>query len=118
MLVKGKGGVAEFSEDNAGDPAIRQLMSKVKYEADSKYEVKDMPAWLQIMLKSGARLTHEVPQVRGDARNPVPLPELMEKFEANTAFLSAAHRSRITDDIMAFEKRSDVRSFMTRLAAA
>lgn len=118
MFVKGRAGVAEFSEQYASDPAIRQLMSKVEYCAEPSYEVKDMPGWIEVTLKNGSRHTHEIPQVRGDARNPVLLQELMGKFEANTGFLAAARRTRIAEEILAFEKLPDIRPFMSRLAAA
>lgn len=118
MLVKGKAGVADFSEQNAADPAIRELMSKVTYEPDAQYQVKDMPAWVEITLKNGERLQHEVPQVRGDARNPVPLNELLEKFHANTAFLGRAASTRIADDILQFDRLPHIHSFMMQLAGA
>ncbi len=53
----------------------------------------------------------------GNARNPVPLDELLEKFHANTDFLGRDARSRIGDEILALDALSDVRGFMASLAA-
>ncbi|MBI4195403.1 MAG: MmgE/PrpD family protein [Betaproteobacteria bacterium] len=115
MLVKGRAGVAEFSEQSFADPVIRQLMSCVRYESDSRYQVKDMPGWIEVTLKNGARHAFEVPAVRGDARNPVPLDELLQKFHANTEFLGRSTGSQIADEILALEELSDVRGLMSQL---
>lgn len=115
MLVKGKAGVAEFSEQTGADAEIKALMRKVTYRAESKYQVKDMPAWIEVTLKNGARHAFEVPQVRGDARNPVPLDELLQKFHANTEFLGRAAGSEIAETILRLEDSSDVRGLMARL---
>ncbi|MBI4190430.1 MAG: MmgE/PrpD family protein [Betaproteobacteria bacterium] len=117
MLTRGKAGVAEFSEQNAADPQIRQLMAKVSYAAEPKYEVKDMPGWIEVTLKDGKRHVHEIPEVRGNAKNPVALEELLDKFDANTSFLGAAASSRIADDILALDKQADIHGFMARLGA-
>jgi len=115
MLIRGKAGVAEFSEKVAADPKIRQLMAKVKYAVEPKYEVKDMPGWVEVTMKDGSRLVQEVPEVRGNAKHPIALAELLEKFSAGTASLGAAASSRIADDILALDKMADIRGFMARL---
>ena len=115
MLVRGRAGIAEFSADNAKDAQIRQLMAKISYVTDPGYQVKDMPGWVEVTLKDGAKHVHEVPEVRGDAKHPFTLAELRDKFNANTAFLGAAESRRIADDILALEKLADVRGLMARL---
>lgn len=116
MLVKGKAGAAEFSEQSFSDPRIRALMSRTSYAVEPKYEVKDMPGWIEVTLENGARHVYEVPEVRGNARSPVPLEELLEKFRAQTAFLGAAASTRIADDVLALETLPDIRGFMSRLS--
>lgn len=115
MLTKGKAGVAEFSAQSAADPQIRQLMAKVRYEAEPKYEVKDMPGWIEVTLKDGTQHRWEIPEVRGNAKNPVALEELLDKFNANTSFLGAAASSRIADNILDLQKMTDIRGFMASL---
>lgn len=116
MLAKGKAGVAEFSEKSFSDPMIRQLITRVRYEAEPKYEVKDMPGWIEVTLKDGTKHSWEIPEVRGNVRNPVSLDELLEKFHANTDFLGRAASSRIAADVMALDTLRDIRDFMGRLA--
>ena len=115
MLMKGKAGVAEFSEESFTDPVIRQLMARVSYEAYPKYQVKDMPGWIEITLKNGARHAFEVPEVRGNARNPVPLEEILQKFHANADFRGRSASSQIADEILALDGLADVRGLMSRL---
>ena len=90
-------------------------MAKVKYAVEPKYEVKDMPGWVEVTLKDGSRHVQEVPEVRGNAKHPIALEELLEKFNANTAFLGAAASSRIADEVLALDKQADIRGFMARL---
>lgn len=71
MLTKGQAGSEEFTEKYLSDPDIRELMGKVRYDVDPKYQVKDMPGWLAIMLKNGEKYTYELPCVRGDKANPI-----------------------------------------------
>ena len=117
MLARGKAGVAEFSEESFSDSVIRRLMTKVRYQAEPKYEVKDMPGWIEVTLEDGSRHSWEIPAVRGDARNPVALDELLEKFHANTGFLGRDEGSRIAGEILALDSSRDVRGFMERLLA-
>ena len=117
MLTRGKAGVAEFSEQSAADPQIRQLMAKVSYAAEPNYQVKDMPGWIEVTLNDGSRHVREVPEVRGNAKNPVALEELLDKFNANTAFLGAAASSRIADEVLALDKQADLHGFMALLGA-
>ncbi len=80
MLIRGKAGVAEFSAKVAADPKIRQLMAKVQYAVEPKYEVKDMPGWVEVTLKDGSRHVWEVPEVRGNSKHPIALEELLENL--------------------------------------
>ena len=115
MLIRGKAGVTEFSAKVAADPKIRKLMAKVQYAVEPKYEVKDMPGWVEVTLKDGSRHMWEVPEVRGNAKHPIALAELLEKFNAGTASLGAAASSRIADEILTLEKQVEIRSFMALL---
>jgi hypothetical protein len=43
------------------------------------------------------------------------LEELLEKFNANTAFLGAAASSSIADDALVLDRLADIHGFMARL---
>jgi 2-methylcitrate dehydratase PrpD len=107
MLAKGKGGSEEFSEKLLSDPDIRTLMAKVRYEVDPKYEVKDMPGWLEDTLKGGERLSHELPCVRGDSANPIHAREIREKFDANADFLPLEIRETLAAEVLRIDELGD-----------
>ena len=117
MLARGQAGIADFSAHNAADPHIRRLMAKISYTIEPAYQVKDMPGWIEITLNDGTRHVREVPRVRGDSTNPFSPAELLEKFNANTAFLDAAESQRIADDVLALDTLTDIRGLMVRLGA-
>lgn len=116
MLAKGKAGVVEFSEQSLTEPLIRRLMSKVSYRSEPRYQVKDMPGWIEVTLDDGARHVREIPEVRGNARSPVALEELLDKFHANTEFRGPSASSRIAEDILAMERLPELHGFMARLS--
>ena len=74
-----------------------------------------MPGWIEVTLKNETRHTREIPEVRGNARSPIDLKELLDKFHTNTSFLGASVSSRIADDILALDTMADVNGFMTRV---
>ena len=117
MLARGQAGIADFSAHNAADPQIRRLMAKISYVIEPAYAVKDMPGWIEVTLTDGTRHVREAPQVRGDSANPFSLAELLEKFNANTAFLDADESKRFADDILALDRLADIRGLMARLGA-
>ncbi len=117
MLARGEAGIADFTEHDASDPHIRQLMAKISYTVEPAYQVKDMPGWIEVTLADGTRHVREVPRVRGDSTNPFSPAELLEKFNANTAFVDVAKRKKIADEILGLDTLADIRVLMARLGA-
>ena len=108
MLVRGKAGSEEFAEDAIFDPAIRRVMGRVSYEVDPKYEVKDMPAWIEITTKRGEKHRHEIPVVHGGRENPIAPEALMEKFQSNTRPWGENRAKEIAAAIRRLESIPDV----------
>jgi 2-methylcitrate dehydratase PrpD len=117
MLAKGKAGVAEFSTQSFGDPVIRGLMGKVRYMVDPRYEVKDMPGWVEVTLRDGAKRVWEIPEVRGNMRHPIALEELLEKYHANTACIGREAASRVADAVLALDEADNLDAIMAQLKA-
>lgn len=118
MFVRGKAGLAEFSAPVASDPQIRELMAKVSFVVEPKFQVKDFPAAIDITMSDGSQHSWEVPEVRGDAKNPFTLEELLQKFNDNTAHLSASESSRIAGEALQLGGQTDVRRFMAGLGSS
>jgi 2-methylcitrate dehydratase PrpD len=112
MAVRGKGGVEEFSEKFLEDPEIGSLMTRVRYQVEPSLQVKDMPGWVTISLKSGNTIEHRIDRVRGDARHPVSRDELLEKFRQNTAMLSLKESEKIAETILSLERHERISDFV------
>ena len=118
MLTNGKAGLSEFLPEVLDDPTIRNLMSKVSYSVDPEFSVKNMPGSIEVILTDGRKCSWEVPQVRGDAANPISDDEILAKFYANTAFLSREISSRIAERILSFDRHDDFGDIMNELRAS
>jgi 2-methylcitrate dehydratase PrpD len=118
MLVTGKAGDDEFSEDVVADPAIRNLMNKTSYQIEPKYQVKDMSGWVEIQTRSGATYRHEIPVLHGDRTHPIPADALMQKFRTNAKALPAESVSEIAAAVQRLEKMADVGALMAKLGRA
>jgi 2-methylcitrate dehydratase PrpD len=118
MLAKGQAGSEEFAERMLGDPEIRALSEKVHYEVDPRYQVKDMPGWLEVTLANGRKFSHEQPVVRGNKANPIQPSEIKEKFNVNTAFLPRQMQAELVSNILALDELPEVGGLAAKFAAA
>jgi 2-methylcitrate dehydratase PrpD len=116
MLATGKAGTAEFSERSLRDPDINLLMAKVSYAIEPSFQVKDMPGWITVTLKSGDRLDHRIDRVRGDSLDPVDREELIGKFHDNTAALGREKGRRIAEGVFKFENLQGIDDLMEGLS--
>jgi 2-methylcitrate dehydratase PrpD len=82
-LVKGGNRYQDYVEENLKNPAITELVKKIRYVADEKHEklkVEGGPAIVTIKLKNGASYQEQVDYAKGTRENPMLWPELEEKF--------------------------------------
>jgi 2-methylcitrate dehydratase PrpD len=108
MAVRGTAGVEEFSERYLNDSEIQELMTKVRYQVEPSFQVKDMPGWVVVTLKNGGRMSHRIDRVRGDAAHPISREELLDKFNQNAALLNPKKRKKIAKWILALETQEKV----------
>ena len=66
-------------------------------------------------LTDGTTRSHHVPEVRGNAANPIPVADLRAKFEANAAHLGPDRTRRIADMVMSIEHLPSLRPLMAEL---
>lgn len=104
MLARGRAGTDEFSATYLSDPAVQALAGKVRYKVEPRYQVKDMPGWVQITLTNGQTYVRELPCVRGDKNNPIHDSEINDKFEANASFLSKQLRTQLVSGVMQIDQ--------------
>ncbi len=84
MLVRGKAGLAEFSDDAIRDEEILRLADKVRYELDPTIDYpRHLSGHVKIRLKDGTVLEENQPYPRGGFELPLPPEEIEDKFRAN-----------------------------------
>jgi 2-methylcitrate dehydratase PrpD len=84
VLIRGKAGLKEFSEDAIGDPRILNLAKKVRYELDPTMDYpRHFSGHVRINLDDGSVLEEDQPHPRGGLESPLPPEEIEKKFRAN-----------------------------------
>jgi 2-methylcitrate dehydratase PrpD len=77
-LVRGRAGLAEFSDESAADPALRALGAKVHFVDDDGYAVD--AARVTVRMRGGPSLTRTVDHARGGLARPLSDAELERKL--------------------------------------
>jgi 2-methylcitrate dehydratase PrpD len=83
MLIQGRPGIEALSEEQLADPHVAELASKVDLLLLPEYDAMRplrSPARVEIELKDGSRLVHEVLDCLGDPENPVSRDQVRAKF--------------------------------------
>jgi 2-methylcitrate dehydratase len=82
-LTDGCVGVGQFSGERISDPALKELIKKVKVKRNAGHTAQypgALPCLVGILLKDGKRKTRTVTYPRGHPRNPLSDSEVEEKF--------------------------------------
>jgi 2-methylcitrate dehydratase PrpD len=77
-LVRGKGGLREFTEEALADPALKHVRSVTTVVGDSA--ITEDQAHIEVVLKNGQTLTKFVEQSLGNLQRPLSNEQLTEKF--------------------------------------
>ncbi|MGE5304281.1 MAG: MmgE/PrpD family protein [Alphaproteobacteria bacterium] len=84
MLVRGRAGLQEFTDEAIRDPVVLELAKKVRYELDDTIDYpRHFSGHVKIILDDGTILDENQPHPRGGFEDPLPPQEVEEKFRAN-----------------------------------
>jgi 2-methylcitrate dehydratase PrpD len=110
MLIRGKAGLEEFSEETICDPEILSVASKVRYELDPTIDYpRHFSGHVKIRLADGRILEENQPHPRGGWESPLPREEIEQKFRANARLALAAEKvDRIIDSVQKLEHLSSI----------
>jgi 2-methylcitrate dehydratase PrpD len=110
MLVRGKAGLEEFSEEAIRDPDILGLATKVRYELDPTIDYpRHFSGHVKITLADGRMLEENQPHPRGGLESPLPPEEIEQKFRANSRLaLPAEKLERIIDSVQKLEHLASI----------
>jgi 2-methylcitrate dehydratase PrpD len=119
-LVRGRADVSAFALPVRDDPRVRALARRVEVHADPDMSplVPSQPtARVRIELNDGRILEETTTVVRGDALNPVPSADIVEKFLALACpVLGESRAQRIIDTIHEVDTLKDIRDLTASLS--
>jgi 2-methylcitrate dehydratase PrpD len=113
ILVRGKAGLQEFSDEAIRDPMILDLARKVRYELDDTIDYpRHFSGHVKIVLDDGTVLEENQPHPRGGFEDPLPPAEIEAKFRGNAEL---ALPSAKADAIIEIIRNLEQLPFITRL---
>ena len=126
LLVDGKAGLGQFTDESVKRSEVQNLVGRVKYYADPQFDtlgkdgafqaVLEEPAILKIHMKDGRLLSTRTEPAKGSPKNPMTYDEVADKFRTNAEF--AKWPARKTESIVALVKSLESASTLTGLTAA
>jgi len=94
MLVRGKAGLAEFTDETIRDEAILKVADKIRYELDPTIDYpRHLSGHVKIRLNDGTLLEENQPFPRGGFELPLPPEDIEEKFRANASLAIARKKA-------------------------
>lgn len=119
MLVRGRAGLEEFSDQAIADPAVLALAKKVRYELDPTIDYpRHFSGHVKVRMNDGAVLEENQPHPRGGFEDPLPPQEIAAKFRANAGLaLSAGRADGIVDAVNRLEQMPAISILTEQLIA-
>jgi len=102
----------QFAEERIHDSTILDLARRVRVHADSAIDARYpevTPTRVEIRLRNGDVLRHQIDMPKGDPRTPMSVRELMEKFEhLGSLALDRERVARVRDELMRIDGLDDL----------
>ena len=121
ILVKGRAGLAEFTDEVVNAPDIKAMMDRIDFAAYGaiKADYTNTTTFIEIDLTDGRTLSGRVDYPKGSPQDPMTYDEVAEKFHecADYAAWPKDKAARIVDLVRDFERLPDVRALTAALSA-
>jgi 2-methylcitrate dehydratase PrpD len=118
LLVHGRVNLATYSAEALGDPDVRALAAKVRYEV-RPYPTypQAFPGGVRITLRNGRVLEAELEHQLGSPQRPMSEDDVRAKFRENAApALDADSLDALEEALCTLEEQTDLRAVFSRLA--
>jgi 2-methylcitrate dehydratase PrpD len=117
VLIRGKAGLEEFSDEAIRDPEILGLASKVRYELDPTIDYpRHFSGHVKITLADGRILEENQPHPRGGLESPLLPEEIETKFRANAGLaLSKGQLDLIVKSVKTLEQLPSITTLTDQL---
>jgi 2-methylcitrate dehydratase PrpD len=120
-LADGEAGIAQYTDERIGDPALRELAGRVEVVVDETLAVgrTEFPATVAVETLDGRRLSATVDQARGTPELPLGTDELVTKFRScATEALPAERLDRTVELLLALDELDDAAVLAATLVPA
>src|SRR2546426_1853850 len=119
ILVKGRAGLAEFTDEAARDEAVLQVASRVSYEIDPSIDYpRQFIGDVTIRLDDGRLLEERQDRPRGGPDLPMTWEEMEAKFRGNaTLAVSEARAARVVEAVARLDRLERLAPLMESLTA-
>lgn len=106
MLIRGRAGLEEFTDEAIRDEGVLDLARKVRYELDPTIDYpRHFSGHVKIRLQDGRTLEENQANPRGGLEEPLPPEEIIEKFRRNAGLVLPGQRvSEIIDAVKHLEQ--------------
>ena len=117
ILIKGRAGLAEFTDAAVRDPDVLRLASRVTYEIDPTIDYpRQFVGDVELTLADGRRLRERQDRPRGGPDAPLTLAEIEAKFRGNAGLaLPAARAEAIIAAVRALPGASTLKDLIAAL---
>jgi 2-methylcitrate dehydratase PrpD len=93
MLVHGRAGLEQFTDDAISDPAVLSLAARVRYVLDPTIDYpRHFSGHVKVTMVDGRVFEENQPHPRGGLEDPLPPAEIVEKFRANAGLALPANQ--------------------------
>lgn len=121
LLIEGRAGLTEFTDEVVMRPDVQEFIKKVDFVIDDRAEAAGyhlMTTYIDITLKDGRTISGVADFGKGSPANPMSYDEVADKFRecADFAKWDAGRANEVVARVKEFEKLSDVRGLMKLLA--
>jgi 2-methylcitrate dehydratase PrpD len=118
MLIRGRAGLEEFTDEAIHDPVVLELAKKVRYELDPTIDYpRHFSGHVKIRLADGTVLEENQPHPRGGLESPLPPEEIEAKFRANARLaLSEGQLDLIVKSVKTLEQLASITTLSNLLS--
>jgi 2-methylcitrate dehydratase PrpD len=110
MVVRGRVGIADYTDEAIADPEVLELARRVRYETKEypSYPAA-FPGGVRISTRDGRTLEADFPHQLGAPENPMPPDQVRAKFRENASLaLAEGELEALEDAILSLESQTDV----------
>jgi 2-methylcitrate dehydratase PrpD len=122
LLIDGKAGLAQFTDQAVNRPAVQELISRVDFynnpDADAAGADK-MRSYVEIRLNNGQIISGQADFARGSPQMPMSFDDAVEKFRgcAEYAGFAEAKAKAVVEQMRRLETVDNMRAAVARLFA-